>query len=671
MTPEEMQVKFEAFFTKAYGSQIVAAARESKPLVVEFADLEKFDAVLADTLLESPISVSKEIDNALANIDTGMEQKRLIVRFKGLPESSTVDIKNLRSKHIKKLIALKGIIKQASEVRPKITAATFECKSCGERITLLQESDHIETPFACNCGNRRSFDLISRKLIDHQRIIVEETPESLVGSAQPRKLGVFLRDDLVDPNFQKKVVPGNKVMITGILNDAPILTALKQESVKRDIYLDANHIETVEQEFEEIILTEKDEVLIKELANNPKVYELLVKAIAPSIYGYEDVKEAVALQLFGGVRKIRHDGITTRGDIHILLVGDPGAGKSQLLKYVMGLAPKARYIVGKSASGAGITATVVKDEFMRGWALEAGAIVLANNGIIGIDELDKMSPEDRSAMHEAMEQQTVTVSKANVQATLSAKTTVLAAANPKLGRFNNFNPLASQIDLPETLLSRFDLIFAFRDIPDKAKDSVLVRHILKLHREPDVQNSPIETDLLRKFIAYARNNCHPVLTRGAEVVIENFYVGLRNKYSGDNQESKSVPIGARQLEAIIRLAEASAKVRLSDKVLEEDAQRAVNVVTAYLMKLGMDPETGKLDIDRLESGISANQRNKIRIILDLIESMQKDSDDKTVLIDDVLAAAEEQGIKDAMEIIQKMKREGELFEPKMGRVRKI
>ncbi|MBU4246664.1 MAG: minichromosome maintenance protein MCM [Nanoarchaeota archaeon] len=666
-----MQTKFEAFFTKQYNPQIIAAARESKPLVVDFADLEQFDTHLADILLDSPISVFKELDNALSNIDTGMEQKRLVVRFKNLPERDVIEIKNLRSKHIKKLIAIKGLIKQASEVRPKITAATFECKSCGERIVLLQENESIETPYVCTCGNRRSFDLIMRKLIDHQRIIVEECPENLVGSAQPRKLPVYLRDDLVDPNFQKKVVPGNKIVITGILNDSPILTALKQESVKRDIYLDANHIETIDQEFEEIILTEEDVVAIKEFSKNPKIYELLIKAMAPSIYGYEDVKEAVALQLFGGVRKVRHDGITTRGDIHILLVGDPGAGKSQLLKYVVGLAPKARYIVGKSASGAGITATVVKDEFMRGWALEAGAIVLANNGIIGIDELDKMTPEDRSAMHEAMEQQTVTVSKANVQATLSAKTTVLAAANPKLGRFNNFNPLASQIDLPETLLSRFDLIFAFRDIPNKEKDTVLVRHILKLHREPDVQNSPIETEFLRKFIAHAKSTCFPKLTRVAETVIENFYVGLRNKYAGETKENTAVPIGARQLEAIIRLAEASAKVRLSDKVLEEDAQRAVNVVTAYLMKLGIDPETGKLDIDRLESGISANQRNKIRIILDLIESMQRDSEDKTVLIEDVLAAAEEQGIKDSMDIIQKMKREGELFEPKMGRIRKV
>ena len=673
MTPEELQSVLESFFNKQYYEQLMKAAAEGKPLIVDFAELDKFSPDAADKLLESPYEVFQAIDSAISNIDVGDEPgKRITVRFRNLPESRWVEIKNLRSKHIKKVVAVKGIIKQASEVRPQITAATFECKACGERITLLQEEQHLETPYACTCGNRRGFDLVSRKLIDHQRIVIEECPEALVGSAQARKLAVFLRDDLVDPDFQKTVVPGTKVIITGILNDSPILTVLKQESVKRDIYMEANYLETTEVEFEEIKLDEKDIEEVKELANNPEVYNMLVKSIAPSIYGYDDVKEAIALQLFGGIRKVRKDGVTTRGDIHILLVGDPGAGKSQILKYSVGLAPKARYVVGKSASGAGLTATVVKDEFMRGWALEAGALVLANNGLVCIDELDKMTPEDRSSMHEAMEQQQVTVSKANIQATLSARTTILAAANPKLGRIDSFKPLVGQIDLPETLLSRFDLIFAFRDIPNKDRDTVLVRHILKLHRDPEKQNPPIEGPMLRKFIAYAKNNSAPKLTGAAEEEIEKFYVGLRNKYGGQQEGGgASVPIGARQLEAVVRLSEASARIRLSEKVLLEDAKRAIKVMMAYLMKLGVDPETGKLDIDRLESGISSNQRNKIRVIQDIIDGLARESEDGAVLIEDLLAEAESQGVTDAMEIIQKMKREGELFEPKTGRIKKI
>lgn len=676
MSPEELQSVLESFFKKQYYSQLQKAAGEGKPLVVDFADLERFNTDAADMLLESPYSAFQAIDAAISNIDVaniGDEpQRKITVRFRNLPKGRIVEVKNLRSRHIKKLIGVEGIIKQASEVRPQITAATFECKACGERITLLQEEQHLETPYACTCGNRRGFDLVSRKLIDHQRIVIEECPETLIGSAQPRKLAVFLRDDLVDPELQKTVVPGSKVVVSGTLNDSPILTVLKQESVKRDIYMEANYLEPIEIEFEEIELSEKDIEHVKELAKHPEVYTLLVQSIAPSIYGYDDVKEAIALQLFGGIRKVRKDGIITRGDIHVLLVGDPGSGKSQLLKYTVGLAPKARYVVGKSASGAGLTATVVKDEFMRGWALEAGALVLANNGLVCIDELDKMSPDDRSAMHEAMEQQQVTISKANIQATLNARTTILAAANPKLGRFDSFKPLVGQIDLPETLLSRFDLIFAFRDIPNKDRDTVLVRHILKLHRDPEKQNPPIDTELLRKYVSYAKTNSMPKLTAAAEEEIEKFYVGLRNKYAGEHQEgAAAVPIGARQLEAIVRLSEASARVRLADKVTVEDAKRAIKVMMAYLMKLGVDPETGRLDIDRLESGISSTQRNKIRTIQDIIENMARDSEDGAVLIDDILAAAEEQGINDAMDIIQKMKREGELFEPKLGRLKKI
>ena len=349
---------------------------------------------------------------------------------------------------------------------------------------------------------------------------------------------------------------------------------------------------------------------------------MLTQSIAPSIYGYEKIKESIALQLFGGVRKIREDGVTTRGDIHILLIGDPGAGKSQLLKYVAGLAPKARYVVGKSTSGAGLTATVVKDEFMRGWALEAGALVLANKGIAMIDELDKMSKEDRSAMHEVMEQQTVTISKANVQATLNAQTTILGAANPKFGRFDPYTSVPEQIDLPDSLISRFDLMFIIRDVPNKESDTRLVKHILKLHENPESQVPPISADLLRKFIAYAKINIKPVLTEAAQKEIEKFYVSLRNQHSGDEQSA--VPIGARQLEAIIRLSEASAKVRLGDKVLKKDAKKAIGLLMEYMMAVGIDPETGQLDMDRRESGTTTSQRNKIRLLLKVISEMQEE-----------------------------------------------
>ena len=662
--------KFEVFFSEVYYDELLKAVQETLPVIVDFEDLERFDSELADSLLSDPDETFKAIEEAIINVDIGEAiDSRIYVRFTNTPESNILAIKNIRSKHIKKYISIEGIIKQASEVRPEITLATFECKACGERINIIQEEIQLEKPYMCACGNKQGFSMVSRKMVDLQRLEIEESPDRLDGGAQARKLAAFLQEDLVDPKFQKKVIPGAKVRLYGVVRDIPLKVEKGKETKRRDLFLESNFLETIEQEFSDIDITEEDEKAIKELANNPKIYELLTQSIAPSIYGYDKIKESIALQLFGGVRKVRQDGVTTRGDIHILLIGDPGAGKSQLLKYVSGLAPKARYVVGKSTSGAGLTATVVKDEFMRGWALEAGALVLANKGIAMIDELDKMGKEDRSAMHEVMEQQTVTISKANVQATLNAQTTILGAANPKFGRFDPFSSVAEQIDLPDSLISRFDLMFIIRDVPNKEADTKLVKHILKLHENPESQEPPIESEMLRKFIAYAKINVRPVLTEAAQKEIEKFYVSLRNQNSGDEQSA--VPIGARQLEAIIRLAEASAKVRLSDKVLKRDAKKAIELLMEYMMAVGIDPETGQLDVDRLESGTSTSKRNKIRLLLKLIAEMQDESSDKTVLIEDILAAAEEQGIDDAEDIITKLKREGELFEPKNGHIRKV
>ena len=262
----------------------------------------------------------------------------------------------------------------------------------------------------------------------------------------------------------------------------------------------------------------------------------------------------------GGVKKTSEDGDSRRGDIHILLIGDPGSGKSQLIRRMSIVAPKSRFVSGKGASSAGLTASVVKDEFLRGWALEAGALVLANKGLAAIDEMDKMSDEDTSAMHEALEQQSVTISKANIQATLRCETTVLAAANPKFGRFDPYELIAKQIQMPATLINRFDLIFPVRDVPNPSNDELMADFILNLHRGANKQKeAPITTEMLRKYIAYAKQNVFPELTDDALAEIRRYYVQMRNQGS---EEGGAIPISARQLEGLVRLSEASARVRL-------------------------------------------------------------------------------------------------------------
>ncbi len=357
--------------------------------------------------------------------------------------------------------------------------------------------------------------------------------------------------------------------------------------------------------------------------------------------------------------------------MHVLLVGDPGVSKSQMLTFVDCTAPKSRYVAGKAASSAGLTATVVKDEFMRGWALEAGAIVLADRGILCIDEFDKMSEEDTSSLHQALEQQTVTIAKANVQATLRAQTSVLAAANPKMGRFDPYAPLASQIDMPPALISRFDLIFVMRDIPNRERDTKIAEQVLKNQSARD-KEPEIKSDMLKKYLAYVKQKIFPVLTDEAIEVIQEFYVTLRNSGDDGDKTLKPIPISPRNLEAVVRLAEASARIRLAKKVTKKDVKRAIDLIQYYLICLGVDPETGKIDIDRINTGVTTSTRSKVISIRDIIYEMDA-AGIRPIPITDLITEASARGMKEQeiTESIEKLKQIGDIFEPKKGFIQKI
>ncbi len=1197
---------------------LIEACEEGKgSITIDFMSLDRFNPALAERLLEEPEKVLQAFSEAINNIELPPHEP-MEVRVKNLPKSRNIRIRNLRAKHIGKLVEIEGVVKAASEVRPQIYEAVFQCPECGNLIPVEQDSPTLKQPTMCECGRRGIFKLVEKKMYDIRWLTVNE-PFEITSGEPPSKINVLLKKDLTTPEMQRKSDPGNQLRIVGILKEIPKRVQGKI-STRPEIYFEAVYIESKEEEFEEVKITEEDKKRIHELAKRSDIYDILIASIAPGIYGWEEIKEAILLQLFGGIRHEFEDGTHVRGNIHILITGDPSTAKSVLISNVVKALPRGRYVSGKGVTGAGLTTTVVKNELLGGWVLEAGALILANNSILAIDEFDKMSKEDQIAMHEAMSLEsyhgdfvitladgsrkkigevvedffrrfperirkgidcewvdlsegelellvsdlknvrrasairvsrhkapkrfykveletgrsvivtphhpfivfengkftkkpieklkvgdfvpivtelevegkmrhldsialttgvrsgehlprgnwrkeikmpmhnspefckwlgylvsegsheinrgkingvnftnsdelllgefreltahlfgltpytqkkkgrtmlrytskalinflhsiepkllanawekrlpsfvfgcknneikqllrslfegdgslidtkkgiyvtyttssdelaeqihelllrfgivgrivkvekpsrrskrriyrivikgkrnlenflrigfinekknekirkrlallkgrtcfyekipcgkviaellrllklsqkkavgytltyhesgdfcfnkykvreilervnrrleemkaclkeiekaetasqlrnirkrlgfsareiarllscshqlvslrelrggnkifvenykralrnhltgiigkaeeliedlkkitagnialckvkkievienesekwsydvsvpgklfvsagailhnTVSVAKASIVATLPARTAILAAANPKLGRFDPYLSILEQIDIPETLLTRFDLKFALRDVPDKTRDRELVEHVTASRMDKDVARPVLDLNFLRKYIVYARKTITDIkLTDEAAEILKNFYVELRNRYSGD--KVPTVPITLRQYEALIRLAEASAKVRLDNFVRKEDAERAIRLMKVSLQQLGIDVDTGRIDIDKIESGITSSQRSKMRLLLEIISELEEKLG-KNIPIEDVKAAAEEQGIDNVDELLERLKNEGLIFMPRAGHIRKV
>ncbi len=663
---------FGEFIEQSCKAELLEKVRKGeKFIVLDFAELSKFSPELADTLLDHPEDSIKTAAASLEQFDLPGEAKGFAVRIKNLPESQKILIRNIRSNHLDKLLCIEGVVRQKSDVRPMVTVARFECPSCGNVLAVLQIDDKFKEPTRCGCGRKGKFRMLSKELIDAQRLVLEEAPEDLEGGEQPKRMSVFLKGDLVSPIAEKKTNPGQKIRIVGMVKEVPIILRSGGPSTRFELHIEGNYIDTVEEDYSDIVITEEDLTKIKDISEDPNLTKRMILSIAPSIYGHEAIKEALVLQLMGGVRKKRDDGVVTRGDMHILLIGDPGSGKSMLLKRIKVVAPKGRFISGKGVSGAGLTAAVVKDEFLGGWSLEAGALVLANKGVVCIDELDKMTDDDRAAMHEALEGQTITISKANIQATLRCETTVLAAANPKFGRFDPYDTIANQIELPSTLINRFDLLFPIKDLPDPTKDERMATFILDLHQNPTGIEPDIDTKMLRKYIAYAKKHVYPKLTEAAIAELKDYYLQMRS--SGISEGGvKSIPISARQLEGLVRLAEASARMRLSQEVTKRDAKKAVELLDHCLRLVALDEKTGRIDIDRIATDTPATERNKIGIIKEIINELENKLG-KTIPLEDIIKMAEEKNLSEAdvEEVIQRLKRAGDLFEPRRGFIGKI
>ena len=684
---------FEEFYRNYYRNEIGELAQkypnERRSLFIDWGDLYRFDSDLADDYRSQPDQLQEYAEEALRlydlPVDVGLG--RAHVRIRGLSEIT--EIREIRARHRGQLLSVQGIVRKATDVRPKITEAAFECQRCGTLTRIPQTGGDFQEPHECQgCERQGPFNINfdQSEFVDAQKLRVQESPEGLRGGETPQNIDVHIEDDITG-----EVTAGDHVRVTGILH-LDQQESGREVSPMFDLFMDGVSVEIEDEQFEDMDISEADKRAIVDLSTDDDIYEQMVGSIAPSIYGYEQAKLAMILQLFSGVAKHLPDGSRIRGDLHMLLIGDPGTGKSVLLQYIRNIAPRSVYTSGKGSSSAGLTAAAVRDDFGDGqqWTLEAGALVLADQGIAAVDELDKMRSEDRSAMHEALEQQTISVSKAGINATLKSRCSLLGAANPKYGRFDQYESIGEQIDLEPALISRFDLIFTVTDNPDPERDADLADHILRtnyageLHTQrteqtaADVSQSEvdavtdtvapaIEPDLLRKYIAYAQRNCFPTMTEEAKEAISDFYVDLRAEGSDDDAP---VPVTARKLEALVRLAEASARVRLSDTVEIEDAERVIEIVRSCLRDIGVDPETGEFDADIVETGTSKTQRDRIKNVKALIAEIE-DEYDAGAPVEEVLDRAEETGTErsKAEHEIEKLRRQGEVYEPQTDHLR--
>jgi len=665
-TKESLIIEAKNFFDSHKRDLGESIRKGNNVVLLDFMKLSEFSYNLSNEILSNP-------EETLSMIELAIEEFGLIenakIRLINLPETQQMKVRNIRSKHLNELIVIEGIIRQASDVRPQVVNAKFECPSCGTIISVLQMERKFREPSRCSCGRKGGFKLMSKEMVDTQRIVIEESPESLSGGEQPKRINVFVKEDLVEPRMEEKTTPGSRIKTIGILKEVPVPLSTGGLSTRFELAIEANNLIPMEETFEELDIDEEDEKKILELSKDPDLIDKFSKSIIPSVWGYDEIKKSLVLQLFGGVKKIHADGQRSRGDMHILLIGDPGVAKSVTLNFMAEISPKGRYVVGKSTSGAGLTATVVRDDYIKGWSLEAGAMVLANKGLVCIDELEKMDPQDRSAMHEAMEQQTITISKANVQATLRAETSVLAAANPKFGRFDPFQSVAQQIDLPPTLINRFDVIFTLRDIPDREKDRKIASHVLREHSK-EGQDMIIPRDLFRKYVAYAKQRIKPKLSEDAIREIEKFYIDLRNSVISSESSLRPIPISARQLEALIRMSEASAKLRLNNSVSREDAKNSINIMKYYLMQVGYDHESKTFDIDKI-SGMTTSKRNKVFIVRDIITQLENRLG-KLIPIEEIEKELEGKlGKEEIEEAIVELIKNSIIYEPRSGYVQKM
>jgi len=647
-----------------------------KYIVVDFNDLVSVPFI-ESKFVESPDEILNAFSRAIKEIlqERFPEYARKIehdirARIANFPAERS--LRQINSEVITKMTSVSGMVVRASEVKPLAKELTYKCLD--KHISKFTLLDGMSLDKAVKCQSPKcpytNLAIVAEesRFIDFQIVRLQELPEDLPPGQLPHYVNVSMKQDLVD-----YARPGDRIILTGIVRiEQERVSGVKQsESALYRLRMDGNNIEfiggrgikgTRRTEREEI--SPDEQKIIRTLSKNPDIYDRLIASFAPHIRGHELFKEAILLLIVGSTQRALSDGSKVRGDINVFLVGDPGTAKSEMLKFCARIAPRGLYTSGRGSTAAGLTAAVVRDAsgiFM----LEAGAVVLGDQGLVCIDEFDKMRPEDRSALHEVMEQQSASIAKGGIVATLNARTSILAAANPMFGKYDPFKNLTENVNLPIPLLTRFDLIFVVRDIPHKEKDRQIAQHILSQHGTSGTDTtSLIDVDILTKYLAYAKQN-DPVLTKEAENKIMEFYLKMRS-VEGEDKE-KMITITPRQLEGLIRLSTARARILLKNQVEEDDADRAIYLFNEMLKNAGIDVNTGKIDIGVLQ-GRPRSEVSKLATFMEILKSLEGEPQSPVLeqTFVDELVKSEKFNEEEARNYIRRMVRDATIYESKPG-----